>query len=431
MYLFLVRHFNDIDHITPIVWKLKKDDHPVAVYCMNARYDIGKDYRLQFLKDRGVAVDYLHNAFEPPQSRLHHFMQSLIQKSFAVQRRHGSLDQKPSQMGARLIGKSAGLMGSLLYKLTRRIYYDQAWAQVILEQLKARVICFDYIMPSLYVVDAFLKAAGQMRIPTLALPHGVQLYTNEITKPKSTDARRFAKFNRFDYIIAPNQLRKEILVRSGVAEEKIVVLGSARYCREWLEQNNKIVPKVMAADGNGSAKLKVVLMPSKPQCRMDIARLVETCGILADLSSIEAMIKPHTRARGNKNIFDDISLTDASHVLSAELFDWADVFLVVGSSVITEALMRGKPALYLKYLHANTTLFEELGACWTIQNEDELKNALLSLQTDKAGVPYREENVTKFISEVVLGGNDGGDVLNTYEQFIVNCAWGERSIQTD
>ena len=39
--------------------------------------------------------------------------------------------------------------------------------------------------------------------------------------------------------------------------------------------------------------------------------------------------------------------------------------------------MRGKPALYLKYLHDNTTLFEELGACWTIMMKHELKHALV------------------------------------------------------
>jgi hypothetical protein len=75
-------------------------------------------------------------------------------------------------------------------------------------------------MPKHYVVDVFLKAAGQMPLPVLSLPHGVQLYTNEMTKPKSTETRRFAKFNRFDYIVAPNQLRKDSLVRAGVAGKK-------------------------------------------------------------------------------------------------------------------------------------------------------------------------------------------------------------------
>ena len=40
MYLFFVREFNDIDHITPIVWKMGQDNYPVAVYCLNPQYDL-------------------------------------------------------------------------------------------------------------------------------------------------------------------------------------------------------------------------------------------------------------------------------------------------------------------------------------------------------------------------------------------------------
>jgi UDP-N-acetylglucosamine 2-epimerase len=304
----------------------------------------------------------------------------------------------------------------------RKRYYHTGWAKSILEQTAAKVVCFDYVMPSRYVVKAFLNAAKEISVPTLSLPHGIQLYSNENSKPKSTDTRRFSKFNRFDYIIAPNRLRKEFLIKSGVPSEKIAVLGSARYCSEWLEQNKKIVPKVMDNNGSSLGKLKVVLMSSKPQSNVDVVRMINTFGILADLDEIEACIKPHTRTGGNKDIFDDIQLPNVSHVLTAELCEWADVMLVVGSSVITEALMRGKPALYLKYLHANTTLSEEMGACWIIHDEAELKDALLSLHTDITQVPYEENNIAKFISEIVHGGAANSDVLKDYEKFIVGCA---------
>jgi len=90
--------------------------------------------------------------------------------------------------------------------------------------------------------------------------------------------------------------------------------------------------------------------------------------------------------------------------------------------------MRGKPVLYLKYLHDNTTLFEELGACWIIHNELELKNALTSLQTQKTGIPYDNKNVAAFLSEVVYGGNSNRDVLDAYEQFIVGCTLRKRPL---
>jgi len=425
MYLFFVRHFNDIDHLTPVAWKLNKDGYRVAVFCMNLRYDIRQDYRLRFLKDQGVAVDYLYDAFYEKRGPLHQFLYALIRGSYNVQKKLTLDNHGKSEIMLRLLSRCARLLGSMFYKLTREIYYDHRWARSVLERTNAQAVCFDYVMPRLYVVDAFLKAARQMSIPVLALPHGVQLYTNEITKPKSTETRRFAKFNRFDHIIAPNKLRKDILVKAGVAEDKISVLGSVRYCRAWLEQNNQIVPKAAAKFSGSSKKLKVVLMPSKPQCRLDMERMFASCRLIAELNGIAAVIKPHTRTR-KIDQFGNYPLPDVSHVLTADLCGWADVLLVVGSSVMTEALMRGKPVLYLKYLHDNTTLFEELGACWIIHDESELKNALVSLQAPKTDVPYSEKSVAAFLSEVVYGGDNNRDVLNAYEKFIVDCALSKR-----
>jgi hypothetical protein len=429
VYLFFVRHFNDIDHLTPVVWKLWKDNYPVAVFCMNLRYDIQQDYRLQFLKDRGVIVDYLYDAFYEKRDPIHQFLYALIRAGYRTQQKLAYDSRSPSGALPRLLCQLAGLAGTLFYKITRLIYYGPRWARSVLELTRAQALCFDYVMPRSLVVDAFLKAARQMSIPVLALPHGVQLYTNEITKAKSTETRRFAKFNRFDHIIASDKLRKEILVKAGVAENKIAVLGSARYCRAWLEQNNKIVPKAAATFSGNSEKLKVVLMPSKPQCRLDLQRMLVSCRLIAELDGIEAVIKPHTRTN-TLGQFGNYPLPDVSHMLTADLCGWADVLLVVGSSVITEGLMRGKPVLYLKYLHDNTTLFEELGACWIIHDELELKNALVSLQARKTEVPYSEKSVAAFLGEIVYGGDSNRDVLDAYEQFIVNCALSKRPALT-
>ncbi len=420
VYLFFVRHFNDIDHLTPVVWKLRKDRYQVAVFCMNLRYDIQQDYRLRFLKDQGVTVDYLYDAFDIKRDPVHQFLYGLIRASYNAQQKLTHNSQGSSGSLPKLLGQLFGLAGTLFYKIVRLIYYGRRWARSVLERTNAQAICFDYIMPRSLVVNAFLKAARQMSIPVLTLPHGVQLYTNETTKPKSTETRRFAKFNRFDYIIASDKLRKDILIKAGVAENKIAVLGSARYCRTWIEKNNEIVPKASATLSGSPEKLKVVLMPSKPQCRLDLERMFASCQLISELNGIEAVIKPHTRTHAIDQ-FGNYPLPDVSHMLTADLFGWADVLLVVGSSVITEALMRNKPVLYLKYLHDNTTLFEELGACWIIRNELELKNALVSLQTRKTEVPYNQESVAAFLAEIVYGGDSNRDVLDAYEQFIVNC----------
>jgi hypothetical protein len=70
-------------------------------------------------------------------------------------------------------------------------------------------------------------------------------------------------------------------------------------------------------------------------------------------------------------------------------------------------------------LHANTTQYEEMGACWTIHNEQELLQAVRSLQADHQDVPYSTANVEAFLDEIVSGGGGSKDVLKVYAQFIV------------
>jgi len=422
MYLFFVRHFNDIDHLTPVAWKMHTANYPVAVYCMNPRYEVWADYRLLFLKRLGVGVNDLHSEFDGGRGRVYQLLNALMKASYDAEKRFRSLKQGLAGSLTSPISAGFGLLGTLFYKITRCLFYTRRWARTILERTGATAVCFDHIMPQRYVVDAFLSAAGEMSIPAFSLPHGVLLYTNENTKPKSTDTRRRSKFGRFDYILVPNRLRKDLLVQTGIPAHKIFVLGSARYCREWLEQNRKIIPRTIGEERGNPAQLKVVFMQSKPQCRVDAERMVTTYDTLAQLPDVRTMIKPHTRSAGDRRSFDKTCLTDATDILTAELCEWTDVMLVVGSSVVTEALMLGKPALYLKYLHQNTTLFEDLGACWVISNEQELRKALLILQKNTRDIPYDEKTVADYLTEVVYGGDGQRDVLEAYREFIIDCA---------
>ena len=419
MYLFFIRHFNDIDHMTPIVWKMKKDNYPVAVYCINPRYDIEGDYRLLFLRELGVTVDHIYNNFDQKSGWLHRMLRFLFLWVLSLNKKLDPNRQDARPKLSAIVGWLTEKIGFQVYRLTRRFYYGSNWARHVIATSKAQALCFDHIKPQLYVLDVLLKAAKELSIPTLALPHGIYLYTNEFVKIRSKPMERSDKFNRFDYVIVQNQLRKDVLSKAGVHADKIIVLGSARYCMEWMTQNNKIIPHRMKPNQSPSGKLKVVFMTSKPQCRMNISRMKDTLSILSSLSDMEVMIKPHTRIGEEGPIFKDLRLPIASDVLSAELCEWADVVLVVASSIITEVLVRGKPTLYLKYLHENTTLFEELNACWIINNETELKNALQQLKTHKAAVPYAAKDVDTFLLENIFGGRNEKDVLADYEKFIV------------
>jgi len=400
---------------------MKQNNYPVAVYCINPRYDIENDYRLKFLKKQGITVESIYDVFAKKMNGFYKTLRYFFQWFYAKGNKFNSHPHGELLLLSRLSQLAAQSIGRVLYELTRISFFRKSWAHYFLQESGAQLLCFDHIFPSRHVVSVLLEAAKKESIPTVALPHGVYLYTNEAYKAGTSSRQRFHKFNRFDYVVVQNHLRKDVLVRSGITRERIVVLGSARFCDEWIAQNRKILPRMIGSNSQ-SEKLRVVFMVSKPHCRVDVERTLNTFDLLSNLSEIEVMVKPHTRTGINSRLFANLKLANASNILTPELCEWADVVLVIGSSVITEALMLGKPVLYLKYLHANTMLFEECGACWTIQTEAELAQALQSLQKKSIDLPYGDENVNRFLSEVVYGGRNKRDVLDDYVQFITNCS---------
>jgi hypothetical protein len=420
MYLFFIRDFNDIDHITPIVWKMNRNNYPVAVYCINPEYDIQSDYRLNYLKELGVEIDLIYNVFDEQLGWMHRILHALFLKSLEVQKGSDRGDRQQisflSQGFSRFAKKTAGW----LYSQLREKYYDSNWARNILERSQARVLCFDWIRPHKYVIEPLLKAANEMDIPTVALPHGVFLYTNDFVQTGQKKAGQFDRYNHFDYVIVQNRLFKDTITRSGVPADKISVLGSARYCKEWMDQNNKILPrKVKSADDN-SGKLKVIFMTTRPHYRIDVERMLNTFNMLAKLDGMEIMVKPHTRTGKESKIYRDIPLANVDDISSVELCLWADVVLVIASSIIIEALVNKKPAVYIKYLHENTVEYEEFKSCWTINSEAELVEALSSLRANLSSVQYSEKDVERWLSEIIYGGRGEHDVLEDYVHFILN-----------
>ena len=113
--------------------------------------------------------------------------------------------------------------------------------------------------------------------------------------------------------------------------------------------------------------------------RIDVERMLKTFDLLSKVDGLEVVVKPHTRSGKEAKVYETIPLSNVYEFSSVELCEWADIMIVIGSSILIETLVQRKPVLYLKYLHENTTQYEEFGACWTIRDEAQLKEALLSL----------------------------------------------------
>jgi hypothetical protein len=417
MYIFFIREFNDIDHMTPVIWKMAKNNYPVSVYCFNPEYDLKRDYRIAFLRKNGVRIRYIFDECNQVLGPMHFINRTVSKACFALT---DYVERLPTFLSKLLFPfkKRIKNYGKNLFRSARSKFYDHSWALSILEETDAKVICFDHVKPKRPIVRVFVEAANEKAIPTIALPHGVFIYTNRFVRIGSAEDSRYDKFNRFDFIVTQNQLRKEVLAKAGVDADKIAVLGSARYCSEWMAQNRKIIPRMIKARHVPPGKLKVVFMTTRFAYRIDVDRMLKTFDLLSKTPDVEVVVKPHTRTGKEASIYDDMPLANVADMSSVELCEWADVMLVIGSSILIESLELRKPVLYLKYLHENTTQYEEYGACWTVYDETELVEALSSLKNNIAELPYSEQAIDSFLTEIIYGGRGARNVLEDYACFI-------------
>ena len=160
-------------------------------------------------------------------------------------------------------------------------------------------------------------------------------------------------------------------------------------------------------------------MTTKLRYRINVEKFLSTLSLLAIFDAIEVKIKPHTRTARESYIYKNLPIHNTTDISSVELCEWADVVLVIGSSIMLESLIQNKPVLYLKYLHENTTIYEKYGACWIIRSEAELKDALNALKENIKNVPYPGAEVKSFISDIIYNHQMERDILEDYVDFIV------------
>ena len=109
-----------------------------------------------------------------------------------------------------------------------------------------------------------------------------------------------------------------------------------------------------------------------------------------------------------------------SDLITSDLVAWADVVIGTTTSALLEATIQNKTLIMPKYLHKNDTVFEKFGACWLVNSDSELIDALKSLKDNIDCQPYGDYENQNLLNEVVYGGLPGRDVLGEYKDFILS-----------
>jgi hypothetical protein len=408
--LFFLRHYNDIDHITPIVNKWVDAGHTCDVVLIG-NGDFRTDYRIEYLSGLpGVRMATISEALPKLDFLIWKAQILLLARSLRSLAIGPLVERVTSWLGAER-RKSTWLQSSTL--LLDRTFGDSGEG----------VVAFDWIernsVISVEWVEILVNQARERGLGTVSLPHGDSPHANQLIRKDELRVEpdtTFAAARMFDKLVVPNELCATRF-RPFLDDSAIAVLGSPRYCDEWLEKLSELSPPTQLT--RSDSKLKLVMFLRKSNFTTFWEEVALVVRMIVAFPGTELVVKEHTRGGRKQGLTKDQTLRNLPNVMmvgdnvhSVDLLDWADVIIDIATSVSFEAVKAGKPVLAADYLHAGRSTVAEYMPETALLCRDDVYNKVDALLTKGCDSFYVEENRQRFLDNMLDVG--GPDVLPRY-----------------
>ena len=408
--LFFLRHYNDIDHITPVIYKWVDSGHNCDVVLIgNAQFR--RDFRIEFLsKLDGVRVVHIRELL-PPLEFIRWRLQMLLLS--------GSLRRS-------FIGPLVSVLAQIYDAKRREPIWRRTSKRLLVHSFEGAnegVVAFDWIernsVISVEWVEMVILMARAKGFRTVSLPHGDSPHANQLIRRREWNLKpdnTFAAARMFDKLVVPNELCAERF-RPFLDGQAMAVLGSPRYCDEWLTKLAELLPPSPLT--RSDSKLKVVIFLRKNNFTTFWEEVSEVVQMIAAFTGVEIVIKPHTRTGWKQSLTKDATLLRlpnvsiaGANVHSAHLVNWADVIIDIATSVAFEAVKINKPVLAADYLHAGRSTVAEFMPETELRCRDDVYKKIDGFLSKGCGSFYIEEHRLRFLREII--DVMGPDVLPRY-----------------
>lgn len=408
--LFFLRHYNDIDHITPVITKWVESGHSCDVILIGAKR-FRNDFRIAFLSNlSGVRVAHIQELFTPFQ----HFKWRLQMLLLT-----GNLRRL-------FIGPFVRLLADI-YDAKRRFPLWRTTAEHLLsrsfERADKGVVAFDWIERNSVIavewVEAVIVMAREMGLGAVSLPHGDSPHANQLIRRgewRVGPDPLFSTAKIFDKLVVPNELCAKRF-RPFLKEDAISILGSPRYCEEWLAKLAELMPSSPLT--RSDSRLKIVMFLRKANFTTFWEEVNEVVHLIAAFPGVELAIKPHTRSGWKQSLTKDRALKQLPNVTiagdevhSIHLMRWADICIDLATSVVFEAVRVKKPVLAADYLHAGRSAIAVYMPETELRCRDDVYEKINKFLEVGCHDFYIEEHRQRFLREML--DVSGSDVLRRY-----------------
>ena len=403
---FFLRHNNDIDHIVPIIHKfLSTEKTQAEIIIYTDRYFLD-DERIKLLKKFDNAnIVFINDLFKKT-SLTYWFNKYYF---------------KYTQNFDKLIKKHAFLRrraDNAIKHITNKIFKDT----------KNGFVAFDWT--ATYFVKQVVGISKKKNLKTISLPHGDRPFANFMETINSLDYSCldiYKPYEMFDYVVVPNSLCSKRF-EPHMKKDKIKVLGSPRYSKEWMQVCSKFIPSFELEESKN--KVKIVFFLRNMGFPIYWEEVSRTIKLITQFPEVYLVVKHHPRNRQAKKMTKNLiknypeikeNLQKNLKFLyskgnSSALVQWADLIIDLGTSATWEAIRYKKPVLMPEYLHANCSTVAHYIKESEIKCRDQLYDAIKEITKNKKVKNYDEEQHKKFIKEVLDVPDD--KVLERYSKFL-------------
>jgi hypothetical protein len=407
--LFFLRHYNDIDHITPVIYKWIDSGHTCDIVLIG-KSRFRDDYRIEFLsKLNGVRLAHMRDLL-PPLEFARWFLQTLI--LIRSLRRPFLAPIMAALAKSYDASRRAPIWHSTAQRLLTRSFGDTREGVVVFDWIERNSsICVEW-------VAVILSTARAMGLGAVSLPHGDSPHASQLIRRRElrlVPDTTFANAGIFDKVVVPNELCS-VRFRPFMDNQKLAVLGSPRYCDEWLAKLATLMPPSPLV--RSDSRLKVVMFLRKSNFSTFWEEVGEVVRIVAGFPGVELIIKPHTRGGWQQSLTKNSSLrrlpnvSVAGDIHSIYLMNWADVIIDLATSVVFEAVKAKKPVLAGDYLHAGRSALAEYLPETELRCRDDVYRQIEGFLAHGCNNFYIEAHHQRFLKEMINVGDP--DVLSRY-----------------
>ena len=406
---FFLRHNNDIDHITPVLYKWLTTENVQTDVIIPTSRDLLNDFRINFLKQyKNANIYYLGDLFKK------------YSLEYLFIRIYPKYDTQLDNVFKK-IPFTEKIANRIINRIIEKIFGDA----------KNSMVVFDWT--TTYFVEQIVKFVKKRGAVTISLPHGDWPYDSLLMTINDLNydcLNSLKSLDIFDYVVIPNFIcypRHEYCI----AKEKIKVLGCPRYSDEWMEIISKLIPSFKVEKSND--KLKIIFFLRNTCYPIFWEEVIRTIKLILQFSNVYLIVKHHPRSgdvriftkklidlypeveqnidKNLKFIYDDVN--------STSLLKWADLVVDIGTSIAFGAIKEGKPVIMPEYLHANYSTIAHLIKSSELRCRDDLYNTIEKFVKNKKTKVYSEKEREKFIKEVI--NVPDRYVLERYSGFLKKC----------